>query len=143
MIVRSFATATATALAVATGSALAQTAPPAKPAPQRATVVKDAATGRLRAPTAEEAAELAATQPPSSARSARRAAPAEVQHPNGAVSMEVDDSLMMYSVARRNPDGSVAVQCVTGDKAARSILRKSTPQPVVSKAAKGGALELQ
>jgi hypothetical protein len=62
MIVRSFATATATALAVATGSALAQTAPPAKPAPQRATVVKDASTGRLRAPTAEEAAELAATQ---------------------------------------------------------------------------------
>ena len=130
------------AVAVAVAGASAQTAP-SKPAPQRATVVKDPSTGRLRAPTAEEAAELAATQPPSSARGARRAAPAEVRHPNGAVSLEVDESLMMYSVAKRNADGSIGLQCVTGEKAARSILRRATPQPVVSRASKGGDLELQ
>lgn len=138
MIVRSFAAAALAAFALAPAAA-----EPARAAPQRATVVKDPTTGKLRAPTAEEAAELAATPAPSSARSARRAAPAEVQLPNGGVSLEVDDSLMMYSVARRNPDGSMTYQCVTGDKAARSLVRKAGPQPAVSKAVKGGGLELQ
>ena len=81
MTVRSFTTAAALAV-VALSSATAQTAAPAPsartatptptPAPQRATVVRDTATGKLRAPTAEEAAELAATPAPSSARSAVR-----------------------------------------------------------------------
>lgn len=141
MIARSLAALAALAAATALAPAAAQTAPAAN----RATVVKDPTTGKLRAPTAEEAAELAATPAPSSARSARRGAPVEVQHPNGAVSMEVDESQMLYSVARRNPDGSIGMQCVTGEKAAKSLVRKAGPQPAtsVSKAAKEGALELR
>lgn len=137
MIARTLAAALA---AVALSPAQAE---PAKPASQRATVVRDAATGKLRAPTAEEAAELAATPAPSAARSARRAAPVEVQHANGAVSLEVDDSLLMYSVARRNADGSITTECVPGGKAARSLVRKAGPQPAVGRTVQGGGLETQ
>jgi hypothetical protein len=115
---------------------------PAKPEAPRATVVRDAATGRLRAPTAEEAAELAAAAPPSNARAARRASPQEARQSNGAVGLEVDESSMLYSVARRQPDGTVSTVCVPA-ATAKSMLR-STARTVAGKAvSKEGALELQ
>jgi hypothetical protein len=85
--------------------------------------VKDPVTGKLRAPTAEEAAELrkSAAKPDirgGAAKSAVRRTPQTVKGPEGAIGMVLDDDSTIYAVATRKPDGKVAVKETTGSKAA-------------------------
>lgn len=86
--------------------------------------VRDAATGRLRAPEHGER-----TQAPSAAAEARRAqalqrisAMRTLAGPRGASGVKLDASQLSFTVARRAADGSIAVDCVTGDDAAATAM---------------------
>jgi hypothetical protein len=108
-------TATALALAgVASGAAQAQIA------------VRDAATGQLRAPTAAEAAALAPAASKAAAQAAA-AAPTMRVLSNGATSLKLDESHMVYSVARVNAQGVVERECIQGADAATSALQIRQP----------------
>src|SRR3954469_11390806 len=75
------------------------------------TVVRDADTGKLRAPTAQELQEL---QSAAKAK-AMRVAPAptlQKYHPNGARGTRLTDEFMSSSVAVRNANGGVDMQCL-------------------------------
>lgn len=104
----------AAAVAVAAG------APMAASAAEQAQVVRDAETGQLRAPTAEEAAALRAAAGKSASTTS---APREIRHKNGAVEMVLDNSTLMYSVARRHADGSISQACVQGEDKAVAATR--------------------
>ena len=135
-------TAAAIAVVALSGSAFAA-------GQQGITVVKDAATGQLRAPTAEEAQQLqaigvqqrAAAAAAAANRSglARGAAPAAakvapgttIRHPNGAVELTVDPESLSYSVMTKDADGKLVLQCVTGATAADNAI--STPATTQSK----------
>ena len=80
--------------------------------------VKDPATGKLRAPTAEESAAL--QTPKKAAPAARRI----IHGQGGAFGMELDDSTTVFAVATKNPDGTVAVGEVTGTHKAAPPARK-------------------
>lgn len=86
-------------------------------------VVRDAVTGELRAPNAEEAKAL---QPQAAqSKGTLRAAPEQsissiVGKPvrQGVTAYEVPESSTVYSVVTRNADGSLNQQCITGADAA-------------------------
>lgn len=93
-------------------------------------IVRDPATGQLRAPTADEAkamddaeakarADRAAANP---AGTPDTRAPMEFRQANG-VRVRVNDSFLSYSVVTRRADGSIAMQCVTGKDAAEKLVR--------------------
>ena len=130
-----FSTAAAIAALALSGSAFAADQ-------QGMSVVKDAATGQLRAPTADEAAQLQAIR--AQQRAAATAAAANrsglsrgaaaaatvapgttIQHANGAVEMTVDPESVSYSVMTKDADGKLVLQCVTGATAAEKAM--STP----------------
>ena len=118
-----------TSLAAAFAAALVMAAPLAQAAPG-VQIVKDPVSGELRAPTQDELKAIAAQQGNAMAATpARRgmfsgtANPQQVRRANGAVSLELDESTMMYSVARRNPDGSITMECVTGADAAADAMK--------------------
>lgn len=70
----------------------------------------DPQTGQLRQPTPEEAARLGAET-----RAARKRALAELEvvvHPDGSKSVDLKDAFLVDLVARRNPDGSLSIQCL-------------------------------
>jgi hypothetical protein len=103
-------------------------------------VVRDATTGELRAPTADEFKALQAQEALSrtSAKSqpvgmlTKSTAP-QMQHmKNGGTKLELLDDTMVYSVVQRAADGSLNMQCVTGaDAANKSVNSKDisvTPQ---------------
>jgi hypothetical protein len=97
-------------------------------------VVKDPVTGELRAPTGEEAAALQSAAPVDArgASVVRRGLatgkinPQRVTHANGMMSLELDESTLSYSVARRNADGTTDWVCVTGPEAAAAALAAKT-----------------
>ena len=76
-------------------------------------VAKDAVTGALRAPTAEE---IAALQSPSTAKGARKFAEPVRQLPNGTRAITLDSSTEVYSVAAKTSDGKVRTACVPAEK---------------------------
>lgn len=78
-------------------------------------VVRDAATGRLRAATADEARALQATRPAASSTALRTV---QRSHASGAKGVRLNDSFMSYSVLVRQPDGSVAEQCFASQEEA-------------------------
>ena len=70
----------------------------------------DPQTGQLRAPTPEEAAELAAA-----VHAARLQTLSELEvvvHPDGMKSVDLKDAFMIDLVARRNPDGTLSIGCL-------------------------------
>lgn len=87
---------------------------------QAQVAVRDAETGELRAPTAAEAAALRSAAPAAAAATAgvQRAVPA------GGVALTLDDSHMVYSVARVNAKGVVERECVDGSEAAVKAMQK-------------------
>jgi len=109
-------------LGLASQSAIAQETP-AQPA-DAMTVVRDAETGKLRAPTAEEQVALR-TQATSKLRAAR-VAPAQVPlekfHAKGARGARMTDELISSSVAVRKADGSIEMQCFDSHDAANSAV---------------------
>ena len=85
-------------------------------------VVRDAETGELRAPTAEEARPL---HPRTNASAAGTAAPAPkmVTGPGGRRSVQLGERHMVYSVVTRGADGKLEEQCVHGAHAADHALK--------------------
>lgn len=85
------------------------------------TVVRDAKTGKLRSPTAEEHAALKAQA--SSDKRAMRVAPQVFQqkyHASGARGVRLTDEFTSSAVAVRKPDGSVEMQCFDSHDAANA-----------------------
>lgn len=80
-------------------------------------VVRDAETGELRAPTADEARAL---HPRTNASAAGAAAPAPkmVTGPGGRRSVQLGERHMVYSVVTRGADGKLEEHCVHGAHAA-------------------------
>ena len=115
--------------------ALTMAAPLTAAAAEAMTVVRDRETGELRAPNATELAALKAAEAQAGkSRAAARSAPVETRHANGAVEMTLDDSTTMYSVATRNADGTVALQCLPAAQAQKVV--KTGKTSVAGKAAK-------
>jgi hypothetical protein len=115
-------------------------------AQEKAQVVRDAETGELRAPTAQEAAALRAAGGPAESRASTAR---EIRHKNGAVEMRLDESTMMYSVARRQADGSITQACVQGEAKAHAatLAPASFAKPLrptaVARTARGAVYEDQ
>jgi hypothetical protein len=105
------------------------------------TVVRDAETGALRAPTAAEAAALQGTgrAPSGVARIVQR------KMPSGAIMAEVPESLMLYSVVRVQADGSLVRSCVQGgSQASEAAQRPQFAKPMsmsTARTARGMAYE--
>lgn len=124
---RTLRTATATLALLAAAAlplgATAQTAAPEAPAADALTVVRDAETGQLRAPTAEEAAALNQKAGAGNARRLRSAPPPPLQkfHSSGAQGVRLTDEMASAAVMVRAPDGKLAAQCVDSHEAAEGI----------------------
>jgi len=105
-------------------------------------VVKDAVTGELRAPTAEESAALESAGSGKALRRAPRGLltgklnPAAVQHADGTVEQELDESSLSYTVMTRNADGSTSMVCVTGTEAADGALKGKKSATKLAKSSK-------
>lgn len=110
---------------VAAMFAVAATLPLTASAGERATVVRDAETGQLRAPTAAEAAALRGKPAAAALRSAAPAAePLQRKLANGAVMAEVPESLMQFTVVTRQADGTLTRACVQGAEVAAQMATK-------------------
>jgi len=86
-------------------------------------VVRDPQTGELRAPTADEARAL------HSKSTLQRKAPSqhvETVGAGGSRKVQLGKSGLVYSVATRGADGTLAEQCVSGEDAAHSALAHPT-----------------
>lgn len=116
-------------LGLSTQGAMAQEAAAQEAAPQAAeslTVVRDATTGKLRAPTADEAAALKA-QAAAAKPAARMAAPGfslNKSHRSGVKGFRLTDESMSTSVAVRKPDGSIERQCFDSHGAGSDAVAK-------------------
>jgi hypothetical protein len=121
------------ALTVLMATAAIATAPASQAADVGMRVIRDANTGQLRAPTAEEvkAMDEAEARGRASSRAQPAAQPMVRRHANGAVGYHVGDTFMTYSVAKRNADGTTSVVCVPGAEAADKVL--SAPQAATDK----------
>lgn len=84
-------------------------------------VVRDAQTGQLRAPTADE---LKALRPHPAASLQAQVKPALVVHPDGSRQMHIGERGMVYSVVTRDADGKLAEHCVQGAQAADAALKQ-------------------
>ena len=128
--------------------ALAAMAPvPAFAAPEAGMrAARDAETGQLRAPTAEESKALdAAAAKVRAAKGNARVGmasgtlnPQALTHADGTVEQELDESTLSYSVARRNVDGTVEMVCVQGKDAASKAMKapQFASRPAASKVSK-------
>ena len=93
-------------------------------ASNRQMVVRDAATGQLRAATAAEAHALlpkAGTQ-----RSGAQLKTLPRSHSSGAVGARLTDEFMSYSVVVRQPDGSLATLCFESREEADAALKAAS-----------------
>lgn len=101
-------------------------------------VVRDAETGQLRAPTADEAREISASSPTMSLSRARSSAsasigprgmvtgsttPATWQLPDGTVISETTEDMMSATVVIRGKDGRLVQQCVQNLAVAERLLK--------------------
>jgi len=106
-------------------------------------VTKDSVTGELRAPTADEVKAMDASTGKRASRPVGMLSgstdPQAVRQPNGTVGQELTTDTVMYSVARKNADGTVSQYCVSGDEAAqRLVSAKQARQAKVQSFAKAG-----
>ncbi len=88
-------------------------------------VVRDTETGQLRGPTPEEfkAMQAQEAQAKRLTRQVAPTAPVSMQHANGAVGVRPTEDTMTYSVIKRNADGTMTTQCVTGAETASKVLK--------------------
>lgn len=102
--------------------ACAAAAPAAATAAQEGVVVvRDRVTGQLRAPTA---AELRALRAKDRAMEPPPALAPSVKRPDGTRHLHLGERGMVYSVITRQPDGSHAMHCVHGERAAGAVMSK-------------------
>lgn len=102
-------------------SATAQTQPAQEAGADAMTVVRDAETGKLRAPTADELAVM--NQKAAGARTLRSAPPPPMQkfHASGAQGVRLTEQMVSATVMVRTADGKLAAQCVESHDAAEGI----------------------
>ena len=96
---------------------------PAAAAPSAQMAVRDAATGRLRAPTAVEAQALHAAGP--QALRAAHLSPTQNltrTHRSGATGARLTDNALSYSMVVRQPDGRFAEYCFSNRDAAEAVV---------------------
>lgn len=112
-------------------------------------VTKDSVTGELRAPTADEVKAMDASTGKRSTRAvgilSGKADPQPERMPNGTVAQELTTDTMMYSVARKNADGTISQYCVSGDEAAQRLVKgkASSRKQTFAKAGKEAAYEVK
>lgn len=127
-------------LGLASQSAFAQATQSVQEAPTAAnvtstdamTVVRDATTGKLRAPTADEQTAMQAAH----AKHALRASPKATQqkvHASGARGARLTDDFASSEVAVRQPDGTVAMQCFDDHDAATQAVATAHVHTVETK----------
>jgi hypothetical protein len=86
-------------------------------------VVRDAQTGKMRAPTPEELRALRANAPPSSAALTGTAqAPRQLSRRDGARGVRLGERSLVYDVVTRGEDGKLSGLCVQGEAAAREAM---------------------
>jgi len=102
----------------------AAAASPQTAAQQGLTVVRDAETGELRAPTA---AETQALQPQAAASTARQQQPTMVTGADGRQSVYLGNSQHVYAIVKRGVDGKLDHQCAVGADAAHAHLNHDAP----------------
>jgi hypothetical protein len=86
-------------------------------------VVRDAQTGKMRAPTPEELRALRAKAPPSSA--AVIGTPRtqqQLSRRDGSRGVRLGEKSLVYDVVTRGEDGKLSSQCVQGEAAARDAM---------------------
>jgi hypothetical protein len=107
-------------------AAVKPVAPPAA-ASEGMRVFIDPATGKIREPEASEVQQLT---PSTGLRAAPMAAPmaVPVTGPGGAAGLILGETQMVYSVATRNPDGSISFQCVTGSDGHSKAIAGKAPE---------------
>lgn len=91
------------------------------------TVVRDAETGKLRAPTADE---ISALQAKEARVSSLRAAPAttlQKYHFTGARGVRLTEEFISHSVAVRNADGTLSTQCLDSAQAVDDAMKRAAP----------------
>jgi len=92
------------------------------------TVVRDATTGELRAPTAQEHAALQQkAQAKAAASRVAKQVPLQKYHPNGARGVRVTEEFTSSVVAVRNTDGSIGKQCVEGEGSEHAAHAPASP----------------
>ena len=127
-LVASFAALAADAPPAATPPADADT--PAVQVPLGQMAVRDAATGRLRAPTAVEAETLHAAGAKSLRTLARGPETLTRYHQSGATGVRLSESFMSYSMVVKQPDGRLTEYCFESREAAEAALAAPTAAPV-------------
>ncbi len=95
-------------------------------------VVRDAATGQLRAPTAAELAALNAQRLnsptlPLQASPDSASRPVITTAPDGTLRASMGKESLIYAVTQRDADGKLKMQCVKGPQAATSSLNFALP----------------
>jgi hypothetical protein len=96
-----------------------------KPAPGKGVVVfVDPATGQIRQPTASEIGDLSPSPNPVAPKAPE---PSLMQGPGGSVGAKLGEDSLTYMVVTAAPDGKLAMDCVTGSKAADAQVRPPAP----------------
>lgn len=108
----------------AADDATPQSLPLSAPGTESLTVVRDAVTGKLRQPTAQELVELQRQMQLQRAQQRiAPAAPLTKYHRSGAVGVRVTDDMIGYSVLVRRRDGSLAEQHFSSKQEAEAAVR--------------------
>lgn len=88
------------------------------------TVVRDAFTGKLRAPTSAELRALRGQLVKPEVAMEPVQPPKSTVRPDGTRALHLGERGMVYSVMRRNADGTLAGHCVKGEEAAHDAIVK-------------------
>ena len=92
-------------------------------------VVRDAQTGKMRAPTPQELQELRARAPRSAAAVAGTPQqPKALTGRHGAHGVRLGEKTLVYDVVTRGEDGKLSSQCVQGEDATRHALHTDNAQ---------------
>lgn len=94
-------------------------------------VVRDAQTGKMRAPTPQELRELRAKNPASSAAVAGtppQQQPKALSGRHGGHGVRLGEKTLVYDVVTRGEDGKLSSQCVQGEDAAQHALHTEHAQ---------------
>lgn len=87
-------------------------------------VVRDAQTGKMRAPTPQELRELRAkAPPPAAALSGVQRENKALSRRDGARGVRLGEKSLVYDVVTRGEDGKLSSHCVQGDAAAQEALQ--------------------
>jgi hypothetical protein len=89
-------------------------------------VVRDAASGELRAATAEEAAAMQARSKSTRQASTSPSTPMTKSHASGAVGARMTDEMMIYAVVKKQSDGTLVEEHHDGLKNANAAVKSAT-----------------